>query len=285
VFSDGWGDLRLQPRDVAKIGYLWLHGGSWEARQIVPADYMRAAAQPHSLKPEYGYGFWIYQEQRPAILEKVGRVFEANGRGGQRIWVAPEADMVIVMTGGGFEPADIGGALLGDFKSHDSLPQNAGGAARLAAAVLAAANSPAAHQVAIQPSLAKSISGKAYLMEENILGIRSLALSFTSSPASLSLVYADGRRVTRPLGLDGTPRISSSRDMRSPVRISLDGYGETFVALSGTWEDDRTFALDYDSAGNINDFQIRLTFGNGEVDADVHERTGLVHESFRGHLP
>jgi len=283
--SDGWGDLRLQPRDMAKVGYLWLHGGSWEARQIVPAGYMRAAAQPHSLTPEYGYGFWIYQERRPAILENVGRVFEANGRGGQRIWVAPEADMVVVMTGGGFEPADIGGALLGAFKSHDSLPQNAGGDARLAGAVLAAAKPPPAHQVAALPSVAISISGRAYPLEENILGIRSLALSFTSSPPSLSLVLADGRKVTRPLGLDGTPRVSSSRDMRSPVRISLDGYGETSVALSGAWEDDRTFALDYDSVGNINDYRMRLTFADREVNVEVRERTGLVHENLRGHLP
>ncbi|HWE06180.1 MAG TPA: serine hydrolase, partial [Rhizomicrobium sp.] len=37
--SHGWGDLELQPRDMAKLGYLWLHDGSWEGREIIPADY------------------------------------------------------------------------------------------------------------------------------------------------------------------------------------------------------------------------------------------------------
>ena len=30
--SHGWGDLELEPRDMAKLGYLWLHNGQWENR-------------------------------------------------------------------------------------------------------------------------------------------------------------------------------------------------------------------------------------------------------------
>ncbi|HEY6579461.1 MAG TPA: serine hydrolase, partial [Rhizomicrobium sp.] len=45
--SHGWGDLELQPRDMAKLGYLWLHNGRWEDRQIIPADYLAKALTSH----------------------------------------------------------------------------------------------------------------------------------------------------------------------------------------------------------------------------------------------
>jgi CubicO group peptidase (beta-lactamase class C family) len=67
--SHGWGDLHLQPRGMAKIGYLWLNQGRWEGRQIVPVEWMQQATQPHShpghSTAEYGYGFWVYPQRNP----------------------------------------------------------------------------------------------------------------------------------------------------------------------------------------------------------------------------
>jgi hypothetical protein len=260
--SDGWGDLHLQPRDMAKIGYLWLHLGDWEGRQIVPADYLRVATQPHSHEPEYGYGFWVYQNRRPAIFANMGSVFEAQGRGGQRIWVIPEKDMVVVMTAGGFEPADVGALLFPALKSDGRLPPNSRGDTRLAAASLAAVKPPPAHPAEPLPSLAKSISGKVYLLNKNGLGLKSLSLRFSGALPVLSLEAVDGRSETRPIGLDGVPRFSPSHNMRPPATstLSIDGYGDSYVAVSGAWEDDHTLVLDYDTVANINDYQIRLVF-------------------------
>jgi CubicO group peptidase (beta-lactamase class C family) len=97
--SHGFSDLGLEPRDMAKLGYLWLHGGRWEGRQIVPADYLAAALTPRArVVPgiEYGYGFWIYRNRDEPD-------FEANGIGGQRIAVIPGLDMVEVITGHGLD--------------------------------------------------------------------------------------------------------------------------------------------------------------------------------------
>lgn len=44
-YSDGWAGLYLHPRDVAKIGYLMLHQGQWEDRQIVSSDWVKQATK------------------------------------------------------------------------------------------------------------------------------------------------------------------------------------------------------------------------------------------------
>ena len=47
--SYGWGDLHFRPLDMAKLGYLWLHDGRWEDRQILPNGWMKEAAARHSI--------------------------------------------------------------------------------------------------------------------------------------------------------------------------------------------------------------------------------------------
>jgi CubicO group peptidase (beta-lactamase class C family) len=87
----GWG-LRLTPRQMAKLGYLFLHEGTWEGRQIVSADWVRAATQEHiSSGGELGYGYqwWI-----APYLEG----YAALGLGGQTIFVNPKLDLIVVTT-------------------------------------------------------------------------------------------------------------------------------------------------------------------------------------------
>jgi len=260
--QNGWGDLHLQPRDMAKIGYLWLHGGRWEDRQIVPADYLAAATAVHSrpgFSPgqEYGYGFWVYPERTPPI-------FEGLGRGGQRISVVPALDLVVVFTGGTFEPGDIGDFVGRSIRSGAPPPDDSAGAARLAAAVAEAARPPAAKPVPALPALAAAISGKTFSLEPNSIGVRRFSLSFPGgAEAGLRLELTDGG-VRRPrVGLDGVPRIWP------------DGRYGLPVALSGSWETDSTFVLIYDEVGNVNAVRLRMTFTSSEVTAEMSERSGL----------
>ena len=58
--SRGWGDLHLRPRDMAKIGYLWLNQGRWESRQIVPTDYMLAATQDTFASQLWQRRIWVW---------------------------------------------------------------------------------------------------------------------------------------------------------------------------------------------------------------------------------
>jgi CubicO group peptidase (beta-lactamase class C family) len=89
----GGGGLSLKPRDAAKFGYLFLHNGHWGSEQIVPADFVDEATRSHHFFSEsrgYGYqSWWTYP---------VEEVYNAAGLYGQRIYVVPALDLVIVFT-------------------------------------------------------------------------------------------------------------------------------------------------------------------------------------------
>lgn len=262
--SHGWGDLHLQPRDMAKIGYLWLNHGRWEGRQILPVDWMPAATQPHSHpnfgSGEYGYGFWVYPERNPPQ-------YEALGRGGQRINVVPGKNVIVVITGGGFEPGDIGKFIGDSIKSDQPLPENQAGDAHLAAAVGAAAQPPAAPAI----SMSNAISGRKYIVETNPVGLESFSLTFSdNNEAMAKLEFTDGRVEQRPLGLDGIPRLFRGGRFGLPV------------ALQGWWENNSTFVFDYDEVANINAYRFRLTFVQDAVGIELSEKTGLVEATFQG---
>ncbi len=87
----GWG-LKLTPREMAKLGYLFLHNGQWDGKQVVSSAWVQAATQKHTDTDGnlgYGYQWWIY--------DKYG-AYAALGRYGQTIFVVPDLNLVIVTT-------------------------------------------------------------------------------------------------------------------------------------------------------------------------------------------
>jgi len=90
----GWG-LFLTPRDMAKLGYLYLHEGEWDGRRIVSADWVKEATRKHTATDGilgYGYQWWTYPSWG---------AYSALGRDGQTIFVIPGADVIVVTTAGG----------------------------------------------------------------------------------------------------------------------------------------------------------------------------------------
>lgn len=90
----GSATLYLKPRDMAKLGLLYLAEGQWDGHQVVSRDWIRAATKPHTQIPsgapiDYGYYWWIYPEQAR---------FEAWGGQGQRIACFPHLQTVVVTT-------------------------------------------------------------------------------------------------------------------------------------------------------------------------------------------
>ena len=87
----GWG-LQITPRDMAKLGYLYLRDGVWEGRQIVSSAWVKAATEKHTSTDGplgYGYQWWTYPHWG---------AYAALGRYGQMIFVVPDLDLIVVTT-------------------------------------------------------------------------------------------------------------------------------------------------------------------------------------------
>jgi CubicO group peptidase (beta-lactamase class C family) len=96
------GNLQLRPRDMAKFGLLYLNGGLWNGQRIVSQAWVEASTRAHaalSSDAGYGYQWWLrtYDDGSKTV-----DAFFAAGWGGQRIYVFPALDMVVVLTGGGY---------------------------------------------------------------------------------------------------------------------------------------------------------------------------------------
>jgi CubicO group peptidase (beta-lactamase class C family) len=103
------GNLALRPRDMAKLGYLFLKNGWWGNNQIVSKEWVIQSTQKlaNTTSGEgYGYQWWVKTYHRN---NRAFKTYYAAGWGGQRIIAFPEYEMVVVFTGGNYvtyEPVD-----------------------------------------------------------------------------------------------------------------------------------------------------------------------------------
>jgi CubicO group peptidase (beta-lactamase class C family) len=106
------------PRDMARLGYLYLTGGRWKGEQLLPegwAEFVRtmpaaigaatAAAEQDYIRKEglYGAGFWVNGQpgwmSQPYYLHAPADFYYASGHYGQLIFVLPTQRLVVARTG------------------------------------------------------------------------------------------------------------------------------------------------------------------------------------------
>lgn len=89
------GGMWIDSWDMARFGYLWLRGGSWNGRQVLPPSYVKAALTPSAHGPDYGYLWWLNTKGRnlPGLP---ANAYAAQGAGSNTIVVSPDHDLVIV---------------------------------------------------------------------------------------------------------------------------------------------------------------------------------------------
>jgi CubicO group peptidase (beta-lactamase class C family) len=93
--------FRMTARDMARFGLLYLRGGQWRGRSVVPREWVEGSTRAFSDLGQsggYGYLWWVAPNGGPHLTSAYfnGRVFSARGAGGHYIVVVPYLDLVVV---------------------------------------------------------------------------------------------------------------------------------------------------------------------------------------------
>ena len=103
----GGGGIYLKPRDMLKLGQLYLDGGTWGGRRVLSQRWTEAAIAPHShflandYTPghDYGYTWHLFQVE---VGGKSYKEYMAQGNGGQLVVAVPDLDLAVVITAGNY---------------------------------------------------------------------------------------------------------------------------------------------------------------------------------------
>ena len=94
------GGFRMRPRDMARFGQLYLQKGTWKGEQLISKKWVGESTKAHlvanaRLDVHYGYYWW-----REAFLinDQWIETYFASGNGGNKIYVFPNRDLVVVIT-------------------------------------------------------------------------------------------------------------------------------------------------------------------------------------------
>ncbi|WP_159025534.1 serine hydrolase [Aquimarina sp. Aq78] len=98
--------VSLTSRDFAKLGQLYLDNGIWNKNQIVSKKWIEASVSNHTTTtekrlgyPKYGFLWW---KNYFDIKGKHVNGYQAQGNGGQLVFVFPDFDMIVVFTAGNY---------------------------------------------------------------------------------------------------------------------------------------------------------------------------------------
>jgi len=239
--NHGWGDLHISIYDFAKIGCLVLNDGTWDGKQIISKQWIKKIQPLHKVKKteSYGYGWWLDSENPDEI--------QAEGRGGQRLFIFKDRNMVIATYGGGggYDAGDIDNIVLEAIQSYRN-GKNGDPSLQKEITDIALPDTPTLTAVNFPDDELK----KNFLLADNIMGLKSLRFEKRQTGYYILLDYVDGSKDEHPIGMDGQYRISNEHTFGLPM------------AVKGRWAND-TLKIDYNRLCRIEDFRLSIVFKKG----------------------
>jgi CubicO group peptidase (beta-lactamase class C family) len=268
VSTGGFG-LYLLPRDMAKLGRLWLHDGVWDGQRLLPPDWIDTARHA---KVEMGSPGLRYANLFWSIPDK--DAFMSVGFDRQLITVMPGLDIAAVFTGAKrysnaagvpslptYRLSAVLDRLKAAVKSDTALPEDPAALALLADKTKEVAQEARSQSAGSPPPLAAAISGKVYRLQPNDLRLGSFSFTFSNGAASYAFDVKD-QHYGGPIGLDGLYGVGGRRP-----------YGKS--AAKGRWLDDKTFQLESLTVGNDDASIATFTFDGKSLSARFESLGGF----------
>jgi CubicO group peptidase (beta-lactamase class C family) len=260
----GFSGLRLDPLDMARLGYLYLRHGEWNGTQVVPAAWVETSTSPHpaagTLADNYGYLWWVDDD-----------VFMMQGSGGQFVYVMPDLDLVAVFTGA--VPRRLyfhARSLLADYirpsvMSDEPLPPDPTAVSRLDS--LAQALAVRRSDPRPVPETAHAVSGRHFDFDHNAMGLYRMILNFEPGSPECDLRSNMGMMtVSMVVGLDGAFRFT-------------DIYPHRW-ACRGQWIDDHTFVVEEEAIGKVVRREATLKFSGDALTLEIYDPLTNVFHTF-----
>jgi CubicO group peptidase (beta-lactamase class C family) len=223
--SLGGTGLHITLDEIARFGQMYLQGGTWNGRRILPEAWVGEATSVHSDNSNtqatadwsagYGYQFW---RCRPTG-------YRGDGAFGQFCVVLPEQEAVLALIGGVRDMQvvlDKVWAHLLPAMQPQALPASPQAYADLQRKLAGLSLPPA--QGLPSSSGAQHSSGKTYKLERNDLNLESVAVEFGPEYSTLTV-----------RGEDGEHRLQAGYATWWKGTANLRGKGEEPVAASGAW--------------------------------------------------
>lgn len=247
--NHGWGDLYLRPYELAKIGALLLQQGKWNGKQVVSAAWIQKIQPLYFAKgtESYGYGWWLDSENPNEI--------QAMGRGGQRLFVFKDKNMIIAATGGGFEAGDMDNLVMNAMADYKP-GENHYAELQQQVKRVGLPDTGSSHE----NNFSTGMLNRTFRLEKNDLEITAFRFEKGSKDHYLILDLEDGGKQKLAMGMNNRYVISREHLFGLPV------------ALRSYWQKDKLY-VEYNSLCNINLYKFTFSFNNDSVDLKVQDIT------------
>ncbi|WP_139368267.1 serine hydrolase domain-containing protein [Evansella clarkii] len=256
--ASGGNRLVISPRDMAKIGWLYLNEGQWEGEQIIPEDWVAASTtssidEYFTNNVRFGYQWYINEVKNQSI-------YYTHGGHGQYIISVPDLNMNVIFTSNHSAPRfdnlvpDVLEKIIQAAVSEEPLEDNQEGHQQLLDVLKKEEVEPIPAEL---PEKVGKINDIPFKFSSNDFGWSEVTLSFYDKNVAGMNIKFDDVTEEYTIGIDTIPRINK-----------INNY---VISNVGYWKDDYTFIQEEKYLNYLAEYTFIFTFDENYEQVSVTE--------------